>query len=57
MATLVVDDLPVDLASTFVNQGVLGLFLGYLWSKYRTMWPIVAVHGAINAVPVLLSLL
>jgi len=50
-------DLPADLASTFVNQGILGLFLGYLWSKYRMMWPIVAVHGAVNAVPVLLPLL
>ncbi|GAB2967656.1 hypothetical protein GCM10027184_15640 [Saccharothrix stipae] len=50
-------DLPVDLASTFVNQGVLGLFLGYLWSEYRTMWPIVTVHGAVNAVPVLIPLL
>jgi membrane protease YdiL (CAAX protease family) len=49
-------DLPVDLASTFVNQGVVGLFLGYLWSKYRMMWPIVVVHGAINAAPVLLPL-
>ncbi|WP_232376257.1 CPBP family intramembrane glutamic endopeptidase [Amycolatopsis aidingensis] len=50
-------DLPVDLASTFVNQGVLGLFLGYLWSRYRLMWPIVTVHGAVNALPVLLSML
>ncbi|WP_112227734.1 CPBP family glutamic-type intramembrane protease [Lentzea atacamensis] len=50
-------DLPADLASTFVNQGILGLFLGYLWSKYRMMWPIVAVHGAVNAVPILLPLL
>ena len=50
-------DLPVDIASAFVNQGVVGLFLGYLWSKYRTMWPIIGVHGAINAAPVLLPLL
>ena len=50
-------DLPVDLASTFVNQGVVGLFLGYLWSRYRVMWPVVAVHGAVNALPVLLPLL
>lgn len=45
----------VDLAHVFVNQGVLGLFLGYLWSKYRTMWPILVVHGAVNAAPLLLA--
>ncbi|WP_344238584.1 CPBP family intramembrane glutamic endopeptidase [Kribbella hippodromi] len=49
-------DLPKDLASAFVNQGVLGLLLGYLWSKYRVLWPICTIHGAANAVPVLLSL-
>ncbi|MFI7616581.1 lysostaphin resistance A-like protein [Nonomuraea terrae] len=41
-------DLTLDLASVFVNQGVQGLFLGYLWSNYRMMWPILVVHGAIN---------
>ncbi|MEU4565892.1 CPBP family intramembrane glutamic endopeptidase [Micromonospora sp. NPDC023956] len=45
-----------DLASVAVNQGVTGLFLGYLWSRYRRMWPLLVVHGAINAVPVLLGL-
>lgn len=49
--------LDVDLASVVVNQGVLGLFLGYLWSKYRLMWPILLVHGAINAAPIAISLL
>ncbi|NYI95141.1 membrane protease YdiL (CAAX protease family) [Streptomonospora nanhaiensis] len=49
--------LPTDLASAFANQGVQGLFLGYLWSRYRMMWPLLAVHGAVNAVPVLLGLL
>ncbi|MFF4417572.1 CPBP family intramembrane glutamic endopeptidase [Streptosporangium sp. NPDC001559] len=46
-----------DLTSVFVHQGVLGLFLGYLWSRYRLMWPILTVHGAINAAPVLLDML
>lgn len=46
--------LHVDLAHVFVNQGVLGLFLGYMWSKYRAMWPILVVHGAVNALPLLL---
>ncbi|MET7280179.1 CPBP family intramembrane glutamic endopeptidase [Kribbella sp. NPDC005582] len=46
----------IDLASVLVNQGVQGLFLGYLWSRYRRMWPLITVHGAINAVPIFLSL-
>lgn len=46
----------VDLAATLVNQGVLGLYLGYLWSRYRRMWPLLTVHGATNVVPILLSL-
>ncbi|WP_177226945.1 CPBP family intramembrane glutamic endopeptidase [Saccharopolyspora shandongensis] len=50
-------ELGVDLASVVVNQGVLGLFLGYLWSKYRLMWPLLVVHGATNAAPILLGLL
>ncbi|RKT86217.1 CAAX protease self-immunity [Saccharopolyspora antimicrobica] len=50
-------DLPVDLASAFANQGVTGLFLGYLWSKYRAMWPLLLIHGAINAAPILIGLL
>ncbi|MFD7660171.1 CPBP family intramembrane glutamic endopeptidase [Actinosynnema sp. NPDC059797] len=49
------DRLAVDLASAFVNQGVQGLFLGYLWSRYRAMWPLLVVHGAMNAVPVLVG--
>ncbi|MGM1059347.1 lysostaphin resistance A-like protein [Saccharothrix sp. Mg75] len=49
-------DLARDLASAFVNQGVTGLFLGYLWSRYRVMWPLLVVHGAVNALPLLLSL-
>lgn len=49
--------LPTDLASAFVNQGVLGLFLGYLWSRYRAMWPLLVVHGSLNAAPILLGML
>ena len=48
--------LPADLASAFVNQGVAGLFLGYLWSRYRLMWPILVVHGAMNATPLILGI-
>ncbi|WBQ07999.1 CPBP family intramembrane glutamic endopeptidase [Kribbella sp. CA-293567] len=49
-------ELGIDLASVLVNQGVQGLFLGYLWSRYRLMWPLITVHGAINAVGLMLSL-
>lgn len=50
-------DLPLDLASVFVNQGVTGLFLGYLWSRYRRMWPLLVVHGLVNSGGILLGLL
>ncbi|MFI2712527.1 lysostaphin resistance A-like protein [Micromonospora sp. NPDC018662] len=46
----------LDLAMLAVNQGVLGLFLGYLWSRYRRIWPPLVVHGALNAMPGLLGL-
>ena len=46
----------VDLATVLVNHGVLGLFLGYLWSRYRRMWPLLVVHGALNAMPTLTGL-
>ncbi|TDB73070.1 CPBP family intramembrane metalloprotease [Micromonospora sp. KC721] len=49
-------ELGTDLASVAVHQGVLGLFLGYLWSRYRRMWPLLVVHGAVNSVPILLGL-
>nr|WP_218909784.1 CPBP family intramembrane glutamic endopeptidase [Nocardiopsis sinuspersici] len=49
--------LPTDLASALVNQGVTGLFLGYLWSRYRVMWPVLTVHGLMNAAPILLGAL
>jgi membrane protease YdiL (CAAX protease family) len=39
----------VDLATVVAHQGVLGLFLGYLWSRYRRIWPLLAVHAAVNA--------
>jgi CAAX protease family protein len=49
-------ELGIDLASALVNQGAQGLFLGYLWSRYRRMWPLITVHGAINSVGLFLSL-
>lgn len=50
-------DLPTDLASSIVSHGGNGLFLGYLWSRFCRMWPLLVVHGATNAAGLLLSLL
>lgn len=41
--------LPLDLAAVIANQGVTGLFLGYLWARHRNPWLVIAVHGLINA--------
>ena len=39
----------LDVATAISNQGVLGLYLGYLWSGYRRAWAPLAVHAAVNA--------
>ena len=44
----------VDLANVVANQGVTGLFLGLLWQRYRVMWPLLLVHGLMNANPLAL---
>jgi membrane protease YdiL (CAAX protease family) len=41
----------VDLATVISNQGVTGLFLGYLWAKYRNVWVLIIIHGVMNASP------
>lgn len=43
-----------DIAAVICNQGITGIFLGYLWSRYRNVWAIILVHGIINAPPYLL---
>ncbi|MDR7276491.1 CPBP family intramembrane glutamic endopeptidase [Catenuloplanes atrovinosus] len=43
----------VAVAGIVAFQGFFGLFTGYLWSRYRRFWPLVAVHGAVNALPLL----
>ena len=35
------------------SNGGLGLFAGYLWSRYRNVWALIVVHGAINALGLL----
>lgn len=47
-------DVLVDLAGALLNQGVIGVFLGFLWARYRLMWPILLAHGALNALPLIL---
>lgn len=39
-------------------NGGFGLFVGYLWSRYRNVWAIIAAHTAVNAlalVPILIE--
>ncbi|MEW4426823.1 type II CAAX endopeptidase family protein [Paenibacillus pabuli] len=48
----------IDVATVIANHGVTGLFLGYLWARYRKVWVIILIHGLINASPhVLLQIL
>lgn len=47
-------DWVMDLANVVVNQGVTGLFLGLLWQRHRAMWPLLLVHGLMNANPLAL---
>lgn len=53
-AALGTGGLVVDLAGALLHQGAIGVFLGFLWSRYRLMWPILVAHGALNAVPLML---
>lgn len=41
----------VDAATVIANHGVTGLFLGYLWARYRKVWVLIIVHGLMNAPP------
>lgn len=45
--------LPLTLGAIIVFQGVFGLFLGYLWSRYRNVWVLIAAHSIINTLPLL----
>lgn len=38
----------VTLANSMANHGLMGLFLGLLWSKYRNFWVLIIVHGLTN---------
>lgn len=41
----------IDVAAVIANHGVTGLFLGYLWARYRRVWVIILIHGLMNASP------
>ncbi|BCC04755.1 MULTISPECIES: type II CAAX endopeptidase family protein [Bacillus cereus group] len=41
----------IDIATVIVNHGIVGLFLGYVWARYRKVWAIIIVHGLMNAHP------
>lgn len=45
----------VDAASVIANHGVTGLFLGYVWARYRKGWAIILIHGLLNASPHMLT--
>lgn len=44
-------DPALDAMNVLANQGVSGLFLGFLWLRYRVMWPLLVIHGVWNADP------
>lgn len=41
------------IAVVVVFNGGFGLFVGYLWARYRAAWAIIAVHAAVNALALL----
>ncbi|WP_223868775.1 CPBP family intramembrane glutamic endopeptidase [Paenibacillus sp. UASWS1643] len=41
----------IDVATVIANHGVTGLFLGYMWARYRKIWVIILIHGLMNASP------
>jgi membrane protease YdiL (CAAX protease family) len=46
--------LGTTLAVIVVFQGTFGLFTGYLWSRYRNIYVLIAAHSVVNTVPLLL---
>lgn len=37
-----------EIAAATIVQGSFGIMLGYLWSKYRNLWLIIATHILAN---------
>lgn len=42
------DSLDLAISNVIVYQGVIGLFLGFLWAKYRNIWVLILIHGLMN---------
>ncbi|WP_326553115.1 CPBP family intramembrane glutamic endopeptidase [Micromonospora sp. NBC_01813] len=40
-------------AVVLVFNGGFGLFLGYLWARYRNIWALILAHGAVNSLTLL----
>lgn len=40
-------------AVMLVFNGGFGLFLGYLWARYRNIWALIVIHGAVNSLTLL----
>jgi membrane protease YdiL (CAAX protease family) len=44
------DSVALGLCTIVAVQGVLGLLLGYLWSRYRNIWIPITIHTLTNLV-------
>lgn len=49
--------LDLDLSAVLAGHAMTGIFLGLLWSRYQTMWPILLVHGLLNSTLLLIAAL
>lgn len=41
-------------AGVIAYQGVSGVLYGYLWMRYLNLWAPIAMHGAVNGMPIIL---
>lgn len=42
-----------NVAGVITFQGVFGLFMGVLWTRYRNIWIVIAVHAVTNSAPLI----
>lgn len=47
----------LSITTVIASQGVFGIVVGYLWSRYRQFWPCVLLHVAVNGTLVVLYFL
>lgn len=43
-------------AHALVLHGMMGLFLGYFWAKYRNIWLLIFIHGMMNFPVILITM-